>query len=173
MNVIQVLEELFEKHSPETLMALFGAATSIALFYLIRSILNHLFGLQARSVSQEASQDQRTGILLESLVQALVTEAGHLRHTLDSLLQESLRYGQKNTQDLAALLSQSEETPGEVFRMLKPEFEHLHREIRQAEAHITAKVASLAKVPVAEGMASTSDSQEGMNIVQKVDTASQ
>jgi len=173
MDVIQTLGKLFEQHAPETLMALFGAATSIGLFYLIRSILDHFFGLQARSVSQEASQDQRTDVLLESLVKALVTEAGHLRHTLDSLLQESLLYGQKNTQDLAALLSQSEETPGEVFRMLKPEFEHLHREIRQAEAHISTKVASLAKLSATEELVSTSDSQEGMDIVQKVDTASQ
>lgn len=173
MDILRILGDLFEKHAPETLMAFFGASTSILLFYLIWSILNHFFGLQARSASQDANQDQMTGALLESLVQALVTEAGHLRHTLDSLLQESLRYGQKNTQDLAALLSQSEETPGEVFRILKPEFEHLHREIRQAEAHITAKVASIAKLSAAEDTESTDDDREGTDIVQKVDTVSQ
>lgn len=143
MDLIRALADLFEKHSPETLMAFFGAVTSIQLFYLAWWVLRHFFGLQARSAKQEETQERMTAILLKSLVEALVTESGHLRRTLDSYLEESLRCEQTNTQTLEILLSRSEEAPAEVLRLLKPEFEHLHEEISQVEARLAAKVLGL------------------------------
>ena len=151
MELLRALEKLFEEHAPETLMAFFGAGTSILLFYLIWAVLRHFFGLQTRSASQDADQDQATTTLLKSLVEALVTEAGHLRSTLDNLLQESLHNGQKNAQDLATLLTKTEETPEEVLRLLKPEFDHLHQEMRQTEARLIAKVTEMTGYPVLEG----------------------
>jgi hypothetical protein len=151
MELLRALENLFEAHAPETLMAFFGAGTSILLFYLIWAVLRHFFGLQTRSANQDADQDQATTALLNSLVEALVTEAGHLRGTLDNLLEESLHNGQKTAQDLATLLTRTEETPEEVLRLLKPEFDHLHQEMRQAEARLIAKVTEMAVTPVIEG----------------------
>lgn len=151
MELLRALEKLFEEHAPETLMAFFGAGTSILLFYLIWAVLRHFFGLQTRTVNQEADQDQATTALVSSLVEALVTEAGHLRRTLDRLLQESLHNGQKTAQDLATLLAKTEETPEEVLRLLKPEFDHLHQEMRQAEARLIAKVTEMAVAPALEG----------------------
>jgi hypothetical protein len=136
MDVIRALGALFEEHAPETLMALFGAATSILLFYLIGSVLNHLFGLQRRSADLEAGQDE----VMATLVAALVTEAGHLRESLDGLLDESLQRSGRNAQLLAGLLAQSEKTPVQVLELLKPEFTHLQREVRQAEARIAARL---------------------------------
>lgn len=46
MDMIQTIERLFEEHAPETLMAFFGATTSILLFYLVVTVLRQLFGLQ-------------------------------------------------------------------------------------------------------------------------------
>jgi hypothetical protein len=141
VDVIRALGELFEKHAPETLMALFGAATSLLLFYLIGAVLNHLFGLQRRSADLEAGQDQ----VMAALVGALVTEAGHLRETLDSLLDESLQRSERNAQMLAGLLVQTEKTPAQVLELLKPEFAHLQREVHQAEARIAARLGAPAE----------------------------
>jgi hypothetical protein len=85
-----LLDQLFGSR-PETLMALFGAATSLLLFYLVGAVLRYLFGWQTRQAGWEAHQDQATTALVEALVAALVTEAGHLRTTLDSILEEALR----------------------------------------------------------------------------------
>ncbi len=140
MEVIQGLESLFEKHAPETLMALFGAGTSLLLFYLIGVILRYWFGLQRRSVDVDASQDQATAALVEALVGALVTEASHLRHALDGILEEALRRSEQNTQSLTAIQAQTEEAPDKVVELLKPEFAHLHQAINRAEARIVAQV---------------------------------
>lgn len=134
MDVLHALEALFEQHAPETLMALFGAATSLLLFYLTGVALNHLFGLQRRSADLEAGQDQ----VMAALVEALVSEAGHLRETLDSLLDESLQRSERNAQLLTALLVQAEKTPIQVVDLLRPEFVQLLQEVHLAEARLTA-----------------------------------
>jgi hypothetical protein len=157
MEVLRVLHRLFEAHAPETLMALFGAATSMVLFYLVWALLRHLFGLQDRSEALEAGQDQATTALVESLVNALVIEAGHLRNTLDGILEESLRRSERNAQLLARLLSQSEETPGKVLELLKPEIDSLHQRLHQTEERIVAQVITPAEVPAQEDPPSPSD----------------
>jgi len=141
MEVIRALNQLFQEHAPETLMAFFGAATSIGLFYLIWTVLRHLLGLQTRSADWEVTQEQATSALVEALVGALVTEAGHLRATLDGILEEALRRSEQNAQLLAALSTQAEEAPNKMLDLLRPEFDHLRRELRQAEARIIAKMA--------------------------------
>lgn len=143
MELIRALENLFEHHAPETLMAFFGVGTSLLLFYLVWAVLRQLFGLQNRSVYLDADQEQATTALVEALVSALVTEAGHLRDTLDSLLEEALRRSEQNANLLSGLLAQTEETPGKVLALLKPEFDHLHQEMRQAETRIGAKLGVL------------------------------
>lgn len=140
MELIRAIGELFERHAPETLMAIFGAGTSLLLFYLVWTVLQQLFGMQKRSVDQEANQEQATAELVESLVTALVTEASHLRHTMDGILHELLRAGADNTAALATLQDKTEQTPDAVVQLLKPEFDGLHQEIRQAEVRIVAKV---------------------------------
>jgi hypothetical protein len=140
MELIRALENLFEHHAPETLMALFGAGTSLLLFYLIWSVLRQLFGLQNRSVDWDFDQDQATAALVEALVGALVTESGHLRVTLDGILQESLQRSERNTQSLALLLTQAEATPGQILELLQPEFAQLQQELRRAEASIVAQI---------------------------------
>lgn len=140
MEVLRALDRLFREHAPETLMALFGAMTSLLLFYLAWAILRQLFGLQNRSAHWEASQDQAHTALVEALVGALVTEAGHLRATLDGILDESLRRGEQNAQLLVALAVQAEEAPEKTLALLRPEFDHLRRELRQAEARIITKM---------------------------------
>jgi hypothetical protein len=87
MQVWRTLDQLFRDHAPETLMALFGAGTSILLFYLIGVLLRHWFGWQRRAADHDVAQDQASAALVEALVEALVTEAGHLRATLDSILE--------------------------------------------------------------------------------------
>ena len=140
MELLRELDQLFRTHAPETLMALFGAATSLLLFYLVGTLLRHLFGWQTRQASREAHQDQATTALVEALVGALVTEAGHLRTTLDSILDESLRRSEQHDRLLTALAAQAEETPGKTAALLRPEFDHLRRELRQAEARLSAKM---------------------------------
>ena len=140
MELLRELDQLFRTHAPETLMALFGAATSLLLFYLIGALLRHLFGWQTRQTNRDTSQDQATAALLEALVGALVTEAGHLRSTLDSILEESLRRSEQHSRLLADLATQAEETPGKTVALLRPEFDHLRRELRQAEARLSAKM---------------------------------
>jgi hypothetical protein len=152
VDVIRALGELFEEHAPETLMALFGAVTSILLFYMIGSVLNHLFGLQRRSADLEAEQDQ----VMATLVGALVTEASHLRETLDNLLDESLQRSERNAQMLAGLLAQTEKTPVQVLELLKPEFAHLQREVHQAEARIAVRLGA----PVVETPETLTDARE-------------
>jgi hypothetical protein len=141
MDILRALDQLFREHAPETLMALFGAATSIGLFYLVWTVVRHLLGWQTRRADWEASQEQATSALVEALVGALVTEAGHLRATLDGILEEALRRSEQNAQLLSALSIQAEETPGKMLDLLRPEFDHLRRELRQAEARIVAKMA--------------------------------
>jgi flagellar biosynthesis/type III secretory pathway M-ring protein FliF/YscJ len=140
MELLRELDQLFRAHEPETLMALFGAATSLLLFYLIGALLRYLFGWQTRQASRDTSQDQATAALLEALVEALVTEAGHLRTTLDSILEESLRRSEQHSRLLANLAAQAEETPGKTAALLRPEFDHLRRELRQAEARLSSKM---------------------------------
>lgn len=143
MEMIHTLEQLFREHAPETLMAFFGAFTSMGLFYLIWAVLRQLFGLQRRNVDWEAAQDQTTA----ALVGALVSEAGHLRAALDGILQESLRRNEQNAQLLSTLSVQAEETPGRTLELLRPEFDHLRRALRQTEARIIAKIALQAGEP--------------------------
>ena len=59
MELLRALEGLLEAHAPETLMALFGAATSMLLFVLVGIVLRHLFGLQLRAATQEAHHRNR------------------------------------------------------------------------------------------------------------------
>lgn len=145
IELLQTLVRLFTEHAPETLMALFGAATSLLLFYLVWTVLRYLFGSLTRSADQEADQDQATSALMTSLVGALLSELEHLRLTLDGILQESVRRGEQNTEVLMGLLSRAEKTPGEMLQMLKPEFEQLHEAICQAEDRIVTKVAEVAE----------------------------
>jgi hypothetical protein len=140
MEVLRILERLFQDHAPESLMALFGAATSILLFYLIWLVLRHLFGLQARTATQEADQDQTTTALIDALVTALVTESRHLRTTMDGILREALKRNEQNSVILAGLIHRMEETPHEVVQLLQPEFEYLHHEMTQAEQRIIDKM---------------------------------
>ncbi len=144
MEVLRGLEQLFRDHAPETLMALFGAATSLLLFTLMWIVLRHLFGLQARSADQESDQEQTTAVLLEALVSALVTEAGHLRTAMDGLLRESLARSEQTADALSDLVSTTEGTPREVLALLRPEFEHLHYEMHQVEGRIVDKVVDAA-----------------------------
>lgn len=143
MDILQVLQTLFEDHAPETLMALFGAATSIVLFYLVWAVLRQMFGLQNRSADQEAGQDQATAALLESLVTALVTEGGHLRQAMNGILHEMLRRDEQNADMLAGLLANSQQTPSEVVQLPKPEFDHLRQAMRQTETRIVAKLSEV------------------------------
>jgi hypothetical protein len=137
MDVIQTIEQLFATHAPETLMALFGAVTSIGLFYLVWTVLRGVFSLW----TQDASEEQATAALVDSLVSALVSEAGHLRQTLDGILGESLRSSEQNARALAVLLARAEKIPEGVLQLLKPEFDQLHQEIAQTEARLLSKVA--------------------------------
>lgn len=141
MDVLRTVERLFEQHAPETLMALFGAVTSILLFFLIGSLLRYGFGWLMRTSTQEADQDQATSALMELLVGALVSEAGHLRQTLDGILQELLRCGEQNARVLTMLLNNTEKIPSEVLQLLKPELEQLHQELAQTEARLVLKMA--------------------------------
>jgi hypothetical protein len=141
MELLRLLNQLFHEHGPESLMALFGAATSLLLFYLVGAVLRHWFGWQTRQASREAHQDQATTALVEALVGALVTEAGHLRTTLDGILDEALHRSELHSRLLAGLSAQAEETPGKTLALLRPEFDHLRHELRQAETRIIAKMA--------------------------------
>ncbi|MCD4687505.1 MAG: hypothetical protein K8S97_16365 [Anaerolineae bacterium] len=140
MDVLRALERLFEDHAPETLMAFFGAGTSILLFYLVVTVLRHWFGWQTMTAGQEANQDQAAGAVIEALVNALVTEAVHLRTTMDSILREALRRGEENADLLSGLVTRTEGLSRDVVQLLKPEFEALQREVRQAERRIITKV---------------------------------
>jgi hypothetical protein len=135
MEIWRTLSQLFQEHAPETLMALFGAGTSILLFYLVWTVLRHWLGWQTRREGWEAHQERATAALVEALVGALVTEAGHLRTTLDSILEEALRRSEQHTQLLAALSVQAEEAPEKMLALLRPEFDHLRHELRQARSH--------------------------------------
>lgn len=150
MELWQTISDLFERHAPETLMALFGAGTSLLMFYLVWTLLKHLFGLQTRSVAQEVNQDQVTAALLTSLIEALLTEAGHLRQALDGILQETLQRGQRNAELLTALMAQTERTPTEVLALLKPELQHLHQAVYETDQRIVTRVASVAGLQYAE-----------------------
>lgn len=145
MELIRAIEALFDQHAPETLMAMFGAGTSLLLFYLVWSVLQHLFGVQNRSAHQEADQEQATTALVESLVAALVTEAGHLRQSMDGILRELLRAGADNTIALSTLLDRTEQGPDAVVHLLKPEFDDLHQAMHQTEARIVAKMLEIAE----------------------------
>lgn len=140
-DVLKTLVHLFQTNAPETLMALFGALTSFLLFYLVWATLRQLFGMQTHNASWETTQEQATATLVEALVNALVTEAAHLRTTLDNILEESLRRSEQHTQLLSMLSNQAEETPGKTLALFRPEFDHLRHELRQAEARIIAKIA--------------------------------
>jgi hypothetical protein len=144
VELLRAIERLFAKHAPETLMAFFGAGTSILLFYLVWAVLQHMFGLQRCAAAQEDEQDDTLAALIEALVTALVTEAGHLRQTVDGVLREAIRYGQHNADLLEGLTSRAEEAPHEVMELLKPEFEYLYHEMSQVEQRIVDKVTDIA-----------------------------
>jgi dsRNA-specific ribonuclease len=147
MDILETMERLFDQHPPETLLAFFGATTSMLLFSLVWFLSRYFFRLLMRESTQDAQQDQAMSVLLESVIGALVSEAGHLRQTLDGILQESLRCGEQNAQVLALLLVKSERLPADVLQVLKPEFEHLHQEMLQVEARLTAKYTEVAASP--------------------------
>lgn len=136
MDYLRTIGRLFETHAPETLMAFFGAVTSVALLYLVWWSLRHQFGLQLFSANQEADQDKADSTLIASLVTALIAEAGHLRTSIDGSLRQSLERSERNAAALAELTDKTEEIPGELLRVLKPEFENLHHELREVEARI-------------------------------------
>jgi hypothetical protein len=77
---------------------------------------------------------------MESLVGALVSEASHLRQTLDGILQETLRCGEQNARVLTLILTTTEKIPGEVLQLLKPELEQLHQELAQTEARLISRM---------------------------------
>ncbi len=141
MKVLEALGRLFSEYTPETLMALFGAATSLLLFYLIWYLLRQVLGGLTRNAGQEAEQDQVSAELVEALVGELLIEAEHLRHSLQEGLQASLKQGEKNTQTLSVLMAQTDGAPTQLVELLKPEFAHLQQEIRLTEERIMAKIA--------------------------------
>jgi len=140
MDVLKTVSDLFERHSAETLMALFGAVTSVSLLYLVWVLVRYFFGLLAHTTTQEADQEKATSLLMEALVEALVSEAGHLRQTLNGILDESLRCSEQNARVLAVLLARTEHIPSEILRLLKPEFERLHQELQQAENRMVSQL---------------------------------
>lgn len=140
MEMLRAIERLFENHAPETLMAIFGVGTSLLLFYLVWAVLQQLFGVQRQSAEQVAEHEQVTTVLVESLVAALVKEAGHLRQTMDGILHELLRAGTENAAALTDLQTQSDHAPQAVAQLLKPEFDLLHQTMHDAETRIIAKV---------------------------------
>jgi len=140
MDVLKTVSDLFERHSAETLMALFGAVTSVSLLYLVWVLVRYFFGLLAHTTTQEADQEKATSLLMEALVEALVSEAGHLRQTLNGILDESLRCSEQNARVLAVLLTRTEHIPSEILQLLKPEFERLHGDLLQTEARIVSKM---------------------------------
>lgn len=147
MDVIRGIDQLFRDHAPETLMALFGALTSVGLFYLVWTVLRHLVGIQTRRLDDEVVQDKTTATLVEALVNALVTEASHLRATLDNILEEALRRSEENAQALSTLCAQAEEGPDRVLDLLRPEFDQLRRALHQAETRIITKITQQASEP--------------------------
>ncbi len=157
MEVLHILQRLFEDHAPETLMAFFGAATSLVLFSLVWALLRHLFGLQDRSGALDADQDQATSALVDALVNALVVEAGHLRHTLDNILKESLRRNEHNAQLLTQLLRQNEDTPNRVLELLKPEFDSLHQQLHQAGDRLVMQGMHRPEMPVETSTSPSAD----------------
>lgn len=140
IELFHMLMQLFDTHAPETLMAFFGAGMSILLFYLVWSMLRHWFGLQTFAAGQDAEQEQGITALMEALVNALVTEAAHLRVTIDNVLRESIQRGDANAELLKELSAKTAAVPSEVVSLLQPEFEYLHHEMRQAETRIMSKV---------------------------------
>jgi hypothetical protein len=145
VDILKTLEQLFAQYAPETLLAFFGAATSMLLFSLTWFLSRYFFKLLMKASNQEAQQDQALSVLLESVVAALVSEAGHLRQTLDGILQESLRCSEQNAQMLTLLLVKSENIPADVLQVLKPEFEHLHQEMLLVEERLMTKITETAK----------------------------
>ena len=143
MNILQMVGKLFEDHAPETLMAFFGASTSIVLFFLIWSMLRHMFGLQRHAAAMDEDQEQTIATLIDALVSALVTEAQHLRETVDGALREAVQIEQQHTRALADLTSRAEAMPGEVKSLLRPEFEYLQHELRQVEIRIIEKLSDM------------------------------
>lgn len=140
MEIINGLSNLFKEHTPETLLALFGAATSLLMFSLVWYMLRHDYEMEERTSDQETGQDQTTTALVESLVRAVLSEAEHLRQVLSGILQEALDQTEQNTNTLDGLMTKTDKTPAEVLQLLKPEFEHLHQEICQTESRIIAKI---------------------------------
>lgn len=143
MKVLETLGKLFSEHTPETLMALFGAATSLLLFYLIWYLLRQLLGQLNRNVGQEVEQDQASSELVETLIGELLAEAEHLRRNLQGVLEITLKRGEENAQSLTTLIGKSEAMPMEILELLKPEFDHLQQEMRSAEGRITAKIVEM------------------------------
>lgn len=150
IELLRMLMQLFDTHAPETLMAFFGAGMSILLFYLVWSMLRHWFGLQTLAAGQDAEHDQGTTALLEALVNALVTEAAHLRVTIDNVLRESIQRGDANAGLLKELSAKTAAVPSEVVSLLQPGFEYLHQEMRQAETRIMSKVMDVAYAGISE-----------------------
>lgn len=127
VDLLKAMEQLFEAHAPETLMAFFGAGTSILLFYLVVTVLRQLFGLQKLTAGQEIDQDQATGALIEALVTALVSEVGQLRTTMDGILRETLQRGEESAAVLSGLATRTDQLPHDVVSLLKPKFEGVAR----------------------------------------------
>lgn len=147
IDVLETLGQLFADHAPETLMALFGAATSILLFYLVWYLLRHLLGQTTQSASQDADQEQATAALVETLVGELLVEAEHLRRNLQDLLQR----GEENAETLSTLMVHTERAPEQLVELLHPEFAHLQQEIRLAEGRIVARIAEAMGSKVTNG----------------------
>jgi hypothetical protein len=140
LEVLEALSKLFTEHAPETLMALFGAATSILLFYFIWYLLRQLLNQVNETATQDAGQDQTTAALVETLIGELLTEAEHLRNNLQEVLQASLKQGEENNQTLSALMVKTDGVPTQLVELLKPEFAHLQQEMRLTEERIVTKI---------------------------------
>lgn len=168
INLLQALVQLFDDHAPETLMALFGTGTSILLLYIVWSMLRHWFGLQTFAAGQDVEQEQGTTAIMEALVNALVSEAAHLRVTMDNILRESIQRSDANAELLVELSAKTDAVSTEVANLLKPEFEYLHHEMRQTETRLMSKIlgvtyandekpASASETPGPEVIAQASD----------------
>ena len=140
MEILRLLDQLFREHRPETLMAFFWGSDFAAV------VLSG-WGGAARPVrladpprelgGPPGPGDDRPG---RGVGRRPWCRAGHLRTTLDSILEEALRRSEQHSRLLAGLAVQAEETPGKTVALLRPEFDHLRRELRQAEARLSAKM---------------------------------
>ncbi len=143
IEVLQLLAKLFSEHTPEALMAFFGAVTSLLLFYLIWYLLHQLAGEMEHDNEQETEQDRITSALVETLVEELLIEAEHLRDSLKAMLQTAINRQDTTAETLNALMAQGESTPNQLVELLKPEFDRLQQEMRSTEERLISRLSEV------------------------------